>query len=197
MSDYRISHKVGPDPKPYHYEHEIFVKGLNYERPSITFDSTRWELLAKSRLSAESFGDVGGSAGTAETCQKNLASLKSCSIVPNHLVKADFPNVKAKVLGAQYPLPIALAPVGVQRIFHSQGESGAAGAATAEGVPYILSTASSTSIEDVTKANEGGTRWYQLYWPSNEHNDITISLLKRAKAAGYSVLFFTFDAYML
>ena len=64
-------------------------------------------------------------------------------------------------------------------------------------MPYILSTASSTSIEDVATANGDGVRWYQLYWPSNEHDDITASLLKRAKAAGYTALVVTLDTYML
>jgi lactate 2-monooxygenase len=76
------------------------------------------------------------------------------------------------------------------------GEVAATTAAGKEGVPYILSTASSTSIEDVAKANgEDGQRWYQLYWPSREHDNITSSLLRRAKAAGYTVLFVTLDTF--
>ena len=60
-----------------------------------------------------------------------------------------------------------------------------------------MSTASSTSIEEVAKANGDGVRWYQLYWPSNEHNDITKSILSRAKKAGFSALFVTLDTYIL
>lgn len=191
-------HRVQPgDPKPYKYEQEIFAKGLSYQRPPLTFKADQWEPLAKARLSAESWGYIGGNAGTGETYQKNLESFKKWSIVPSRLVKADFPNLKTTVLGKEYPYPVALAPVGVQKIFHPQAESGAARAAAAEGVPYILSTASSTSIEDVAKANGDGARWYQLYWPSNEHNDVTISLLNRAKASGYTALVVTLDTYML
>lgn len=94
--------------------------------------------------------------------------------------------------------PIAMAPVGVQRIFHLEGETAATMAVAKEKVLYILSTASSTSIEDVAKANgEGGTRWYQLYWPARENDDITISLLQRAKKAGYMTFFVTLDTYTL
>lgn len=185
------------DQRPYQYEQEIYSKGLSYERPPITFKSTEWEPRAKERLSAESWGYVGGNAGTGETCQKNLASFKKWSIVPNRLVPADFPNLKTTVLGKEYPYPLALAPVGVQKIFHAEAESGAAKAAAAEHVPYILSTASSTSIEDVATANGDGDRWYQLYWPSNDHDDITVSLLNRAKASGYTALVVTLDTYML
>ena len=60
-----------------------------------------------------------------------------------------------------------------------------------------MSTAASASIEDVAKANGDGVRWYQLYWPSNEHNDLTASILMRAKSAGFSALFVTLDTYIL
>lgn len=60
-----------------------------------------------------------------------------------------------------------------------------------------MSTASSTSIEDVAKANGDGTRWFQLYWPLEQHNDITASILHRAQAAGFSALFVTLDTYIL
>ena len=113
------------------------------------------------------------------------------------MVGADFPNLKTTLFGDEYDYPISLAPVGVQKIFHREGEVAAAKAAHAENVNYILSTASSTSIEDVAEANETGPRWYQLYWPPNDHSDITASLLRRAKASGYKVLVVTLDTYLL
>ena len=52
-------------------------------------------------------------------------------------------------------------------------------------------------MEDVAKANGDGVRWYQLYWPSNEHNYLTASLLHRAKANGFTALVVTLDTYKL
>jgi isopentenyl diphosphate isomerase/L-lactate dehydrogenase-like FMN-dependent dehydrogenase len=69
------------------------------------------------------------------------------------------------VLKTKLPFPIVVAPVGVQRIFNPDGEEASAAAAAAEGVLYIMSTASSTSIEDVAKANGNGVRWYQVRQP--------------------------------
>lgn len=108
------------------------------------------------------------------------------------------------------------ARIGVQKIFNPEGEAAAARAAAALGVPYTLSTASSTSIEDVAAAMDSvapaaedspdgsststpqkPTRWFQLYWPARTHDDITVSLLSRAKKAGYSALFVTLDTYVL
>lgn len=88
-----------------------------------------------------------------------------------------------------------MAPVGVQTIFHEDKETGLAEVCSEIGVPYILSTASSSSIEEVAKANGKGPRWYQLYWPQDD--DITISLLNRAKANGYKVLVVTLDTWAL
>ncbi|PKY00203.1 FMN-linked oxidoreductase [Aspergillus campestris IBT 28561] len=52
-------------------------------------------------------------------------------------------------------------------------------------------------MSERTEVNGNGHRWFQLYWPSNEHNDITQSLLNRAKAANFSVLVVTLDTYIL
>ena len=93
--------------------------------------------------------------------------------------------------------PLALAPVGVLKIVNPDGEEAVARAAEKENVPYIMSTASSTNIEDVAKANGEGTRWFQLYWPSNENDEITISILNRAKKAGFTALIVTLDTYIL
>ena len=65
--------------------------------------------------------------------------------------------------------------------------------ATEIGVPYILSTASSSSIEDVAKASGDGKRWFQLYWPQDD--EITRSLLRRAKSNGFKVLVVTLDTW--
>lgn len=118
------------------------------------------------------------------------------SIVPKRLVKTDgLPSLATEVLKKKHPFPIAIAPVGVQSIFNPEGEIASAAAAAKESVPYIMSTASSTSIEDVAKANTDGERWFQLYWPLKD--DITISILDRAKKAGFSALFVTLDTYIL
>lgn len=182
---------------PFTYENEVYQAGLKGQKPSMTFNCLEWETLAKDRLSADSYGYVWGSAGTRDTDDNNKKAFKKWGIVPSRLVKSDFPDLKTTLFGETFEYPIAMAPVGVQRIFHPDGETAAAKAAEQEHVTYILSTASATSIEDVAKANGNGSRWYQVYWPLNENNDITVSLLSRAKTAGYKVLVVTLDTYIL
>lgn len=205
------------DQDPIAYSKQIYASGLHSHKPPFTFQSTEWEEMAHKTLSASSWGYLHGSAGAGSTYRKNLAAFDRYSIMPRRLVpsrKDDqgndmFPDTRTKVLGQTIPFPIAMAPIGVQQIFHREGEIAASRAAAEVGVPYILSTASSTSIEDVATAHDDGIaksdhpsesqpqRWFQLYWPSRDHDDITISMLQRAKSAGYTALFVTLDTYIL
>jgi isopentenyl diphosphate isomerase/L-lactate dehydrogenase-like FMN-dependent dehydrogenase len=93
------------------------------------------------------------------------------------------------------PAPVLLAPVGVQSIVHPEAELAVGRAAAAVGLPAILSTASSNSIEDVAAAMGSASRWYQLYWPKNR--ELAASFLARAAAAGYTALVVTLDTWML
>jgi lactate 2-monooxygenase len=83
-------------------------------------------------------------------------------------------DLSVKLFGETYETPILVAPVGVQSIFHKDGEVGVAEAAAELGVPFILSTAASSSIEEVAKANGNGRRWYQLYWPQSDEFTISV-----------------------
>ncbi|KAL8738368.1 MAG: hypothetical protein Q9181_000839 [Wetmoreana brouardii] len=88
-----------------------------------------------------------------------------------------------------------MAPIGVQTLFHPSGELATAKVFGEMGLPYTLSTATSTGFADVAKANGDNPRWYQLYWPSDD--DLTRSYLKAAKKNGYEVLVLTVDTFDL
>lgn len=107
----------------------------------------------------------------------------------------DKQDLAVNIFGQNYPTPLIMAPIGVQGLFHSDKETGLAEACAEAGVPYTLSTASTSSIEEVAAANGDGKRWFQLYWPNDD--DITLSLLKRAKENGFSVLVVTLDTWSL
>lgn len=99
------------------------------------------------------------------------------------------------LFGETFDSPCLFAPVGVQNIFHIDGECGVAEVASQIGVPYITSTASSSTLEEIAKANGPGPRWFQLYWPQNKA--VTESLLSRASKAGYTTLIVTLDTWAL
>lgn len=90
-----------------------------------------------------------------------------------------------------------MAPVGVQAAYHQDRELGVAEACAELGVPYTLSTASTSTIEEVAAASAAPQpdRWFQLYWPQDD--EITASLLRRAKAGGCSALVVTLDTFTM
>jgi lactate 2-monooxygenase len=114
------------------------------------------------------------------------------------LVNATRRDLSVNLFGTQHAHPILAAPVGVQSIMHPDGEEATARACAAVNVPMILSTAATRSIEEVAAANgPGGQRWYQLYWPRPQYEEVTASLLARAKANGYTALVVTLDTFSL
>ncbi|KAL4257965.1 FMN-dependent alpha-hydroxy acid dehydrogenase family protein [Pleurotus pulmonarius] len=142
-----------------------------------------------------SFMYAGGSAGTNSTYAANLNIFDQYKLIPRMLVDATNRNLETTLFGVKYPSPILLAPIGVQGVCHADGELGSARAASKLGVPFIMSSASSRSIEDTAKASGSGPRWYQLYWPRS--NDVTLSLLSRVKANGFTALVVTLDTFLL
>ena len=83
-------------------------------------------------------------------------------------------DLTTEIFGEKYDSPVFIAPVGVQTIFHPDKELGVAEIAAEIGVPYILSTAASSTIEEVAKANGNGRRWYQLYWPQVRQSTLSL-----------------------
>ena len=104
-------------------------------------------------------------------------------------------DLSTSVLGTRMPAPVLFAPVGVQKLAHPDGELASARAAADMKLTYIHSTQAAYSIEEVAAANGEGSRWYQLYWPTDD--ELTVSFLRRARAAGYSHLVITLDTTML
>ncbi|MFD3418939.1 lactate 2-monooxygenase [Streptomyces decoyicus] len=177
------------------FQYEIYLHGMTGAVPRLPTDLTRLEELAERRLGPGPVGYVAGSAGTGSTADANRASLHRRRIVPRMLREVHERDLSVEVLGRALPAPLALAPVGVLSIMHPEAEPGAARAAAAQGVPYILSSASSTPMEEVAEAMGDGERWFQLYWAKDR--EVTRSFLNRAKAAGYTALFVTLDTPLL
>ena len=99
-------------------------------------------------------------------------------------------DMSMSLFGQTFASPIILCPVGSQRGFHADGELAVARAAASRKLLQILSTQSSTPIEDVAKARGAGL-WYQLYTTNNFES--TTKMVKRAEAAGCPVVAVTVD----
>ncbi|MEU1628819.1 lactate 2-monooxygenase [Streptomyces sp. NPDC020096] len=177
------------------FQYEIYLNGMTGAVPRLPTDLTRLEEVAEQRLGPGPVGYVAGSAGSGRTAEANRNALDRWQIVPRMLRDVQRRDLSVELLGARLPAPLALAPVGVLSIMHPDAEPAAARAAAAQGVPFVLSSASSTPMEEVAEAMGDAERWFQLYWPKDR--EVTESLLGRARAAGYTALFVTLDTWLL
>lgn len=180
------------------FQYELYAQGLAGQTPALPVTAAALEAAARGRLSAEAFGYVAGGAGCERTMAANLRAFERWQIVPRMLRDVSQRNLSTTVLGTALPAPVLLAPVGVQSIVHPHAELAVARAAAARGVPMILSTAASTTMEDVAGAMEPArpaSRWFQLYWPTDR--ELAASFVSRAAASGYEALVVTLDTWLL
>jgi isopentenyl diphosphate isomerase/L-lactate dehydrogenase-like FMN-dependent dehydrogenase len=177
---------------------QIYLAGMQGQRPTTPMAYEQLEDQARQRLTPEAFGYVAGGAGGEETMRANHAAFERWQIVPRMLRNVGERDLRVNILGTALPAPVMLAPIGVQSIVHADAEVAVARAAASVGVPFILSTASSKTMEEVAQAADavGKTpRWYQLYWGRDP--ELTASFLARAERAGYSAIVATLDTPLL
>ena len=154
-----------------------------------------WEAAAEGALDPGAFGYIAGGAGGESTMRANLEAFERRRLRPRMLAGNIGRELLVDVLGTVAPAPVWLAPVGVLSIAHADAEVGAARGAAAAGVPFVLSSAASSSIEQVAEAVGDAPRWFQLYWISNR--EVAASFVRRAEAAGYGAVVVTLDTPIL
>jgi L-lactate dehydrogenase (cytochrome) len=177
------------------FQFEIYLGGLSGATPALPLLAAELEERARELLSPEAFGYVAGGAGAELTMRANLSAFERWEIMPRMLRDVSRRDLSTSVLGTAMPAPILLAPVGVQSIVHPQAELAVGQAAAASGLPFILSTASSYTMEDVAGAVDQASRWYQLYWPKDR--DLAASFVARAADSGYEAIVVTLDTWLL
>jgi L-lactate dehydrogenase (cytochrome) len=174
------------------FQNEIYAGGEATPFP------VRWrelEAAGSAAMTPEAADYVAGGAGAEDTVRANREAFDRWRIVPRMLRGVGTRDLETTVLDTRLPAPVLLAPVGVQQIIHPDAEGATARAAGSLGVPYVHSTAASTSIEDAAAANGAGPRWFQLYFP--RHRDLAASFVARAEAAGYEAVVVTLDTLIL
>src|SRR4029079_614845 len=152
-----------------------------------------WERAAEEKLDAGAFGYIAGGAGAEETMRANLEAFRRWRIRPRMLTGNATRDISVEVLGLRSPAPFLLAPVGVLSIAHEEAELGAAGAAGCSGIPLVLCSAATHSLEEVAETN--APRWFQLYWGNDR--EICASFVRRAEDAGYGAIVVTLDTLTL
>ncbi|MCM3227281.1 alpha-hydroxy acid oxidase [Terribacillus saccharophilus] len=157
--------------------------------------TAEWEEWAREILPAGPFGFLQSGAGDEVTLGQNREAFSEYDILPRVLRDVSNVDTSIKLFGQSQSMPVMLAPVGFQGIFHSQMELGTVKAAAAAGIPFVASTVTSASLEEIATVEPDAVKWFQLYWSKNR--DLTASMAKRAEKAGYKAIVVTVDTGLL
>src|SRR3954447_11532417 len=174
------------------FQNEIYAAG---EAPPFPVAWRELEAAGYAAMTPQAADYVAGGAGGEETVRANREAFDRYRIVPRMLREVGTRDLRTTVLDTRLPAPVLVGPVGVQQIIHDDAEVATAAAAGSLGVPYVHSTAASTSIEDAAAANGAGARWFQLYHPTDR--ELAVSFVSRAAAAGYTAVVITLDTLVL
>jgi 4-hydroxymandelate oxidase len=168
-------------------------------RPSVDLSKVvslaDFEPLARRAMEPGAFDYVAGGAwderslGEAESawCRRRLR--------PRVLVDVRHADASTTMAGQPVSLPVGVAPMAAQGLGHPDAELATACAAAAAGIPFTLSTMSTSSIEAVAEAAPDGVRWFQLYAQADPRR--SRRFVERAAAAGYSAILVTVDLPVL
>jgi len=174
---------------------EIYLRGLAGQRPELPMTADGLEAAAQRVLPAEAFGYVAGGASTERTVAANREAFARWRIVPRMLRRVIERDLSTTVLGTSMMAPVLTAPIGALGLVHPDADLAVTRAAAALGLTSVLSTVSSTTLEDVAAAVGDAGRWFQLYWPRDPA--LAESLVGRAEAAGYQAIVVTVDTWSL
>jgi len=149
-----------------------------------------FEELAHLKLPPAHWGYMSSGVDDDATLKANMAGFKRIELRPRRLIDVSKVDMRTELLGTVWESPIFVCPVGGHKMFHPEGELATARAARAKNTLQILSTQTSTAVEDVAQAL-GHPPWYQLYMPQRWED--AEKLVRRVEAAGCPVLAWTID----
>lgn len=149
-----------------------------------------FETLAKEKLDPMAYDYFAGGADDEVTLRANRAAFERIRLLPRVLVDVGERDLTTTVLGRPVSFPVLIAPTAFHRLAHPEGEVATAKAAREAGTLMVLSSLSTTPLEEV--AAVGGERWFQLY--VYRDREVTREVVARAEAAGYTALVLTVDA---
>ena len=156
-------------------------------KPAAVYD---YRQLAKRRLPKFLFEYIDGGSYAEITMNQNQTDLERIALRQRVARDVSTIDLSTTLFGREYAMPVALAPVGIAGMNARRGEVQAVRAAENRTVPFSLSTVGACTIEEVAAA-ASEPFWFQLYMIRDR--EFMRDLLRKAKAAGCSMLIFTVD----
>src|SRR6476659_7438533 len=163
--------------------------------PSLpTADVMRFEPLARRRLSQMAYDYVRSGGGDEISMRENRAGFERLQLDPSVLVDVSEIDTRVNLFGSELESPILLAPVAYHRLYHAEGEIGTARGASAAGAGFVISTFTTTAIDEIAR-NTQRPIWFQLY--VQRDREFTKDMVQRAVASGCKAVCLTVDTPLL
>lgn len=150
---------------------------------------------ARERIHPAAWAYIDRGAEDQRTLAHEQGAWDGFRLHPRVLVDVSGVRLDSTILGRPVSMPVGIAPAALHGLCHADAELATARAAAAAGVPMVLSTLSSRSLEAVAAAVPEARRWFQLYVQAAP--DQARSLVERAAAAGYEAIVLTVDVPVL
>ena len=147
-------------------------------------------LAAQRRLPRALYDFYDGGAEDEVTLRANRQAFQDLRFRPQVLRNVSVIDTQREVFGRSIAMPMATAPTGALGYGYPGADVAVAKAAVAAGIPYILSSTATASMERIAKAVEGRL-WFQPY--TLKDKEFFFGLIRRALAADYEALVITVD----
>jgi len=149
-----------------------------------------YRALARRRLSRFAFDYLEGGAEDGRTLERNRAAYEQLLFRPRVFRDVSTVDPSVTIFGRKQSLPAIVGPTGLNGLYWPRAEEALATAAHAAGLPFAMSTASTSLLEDV-RAVTTGDLWLQLYVQQDRR--IAETMMQRARSLGFSTLMVTVD----
>ena len=154
---------------------------INTKYPSVA----DLRIKAQSKMPKFAFEYLDGGCNNEDNLRKNTSDLRAVELVPEYLKSAVQVDLKTTLFGTTYDAPFGIAPIGLQGLMWPKAPEILAKAAFENNLPFILSTVTTSSIEQIAELTEGKA-WFQLYYPAQEA--VRTDIINRASEVGCPVL---------
>ena len=156
-------------------------------------NSFDFEQVAKLCMSKEGWDYFSSGSDDEITLRENHLAFQRIWFVPRILVDVETIDFSTSILGYRSSIPLYFSATALGKLAHPEGECALVRAADISGVPYMLPTLSSCSIDEMLNScSNDQVIFSQLYF--NKDRERTKKYIQKCESRGVKALFVTVDA---
>ena len=149
-----------------------------------------FKLKARQILPRMFFDYIDGGSGDGGATERNASELSKILLQPRGLINVEGREQKKSIFGQEWSHPFGISPMGMCNMSREKADLHLAKLAAKKNIPICISTAASTSLEQISVLAKGNA-WFQLY--AGQSTELSFQLVERAKKAGIQNLILTVD----